>query len=229
MCQDYSTTVHTSLFQAYLEIEVPNYYAGNDPLLTYATPLHPQEEHTTSREELIGKVSKSDGTIGNGESSTENSTDSADLKSWSLDHAYLNTTSNKNSKSKGRLVKSKRLDYKNIMWPRDALYISYKEDKFEYINDVEATGETAYYCDCCDPACQKKRSYSDSSEEEESEAGDEEVDEDDDEEDKVSTTSSSVDSKTDPKDAPPPTKTEPKNNVNQPGWFGKGRRKRARC
>lgn len=227
---------------AYLEIEVPTYYAGNDPLLTYATPLHTQEEHTTSREELIGKVKGAEGNIGSSESgnsgncsTTENSTDSADLKSWSLDHAYLNTAAaaaaNKScSKSKGRLVKSKRLDYKNIMWPRDALYISYKEDKFEYINDIEAQGETAYYCDCCDPACQKKRSYSDSSEDDESEGATNE-DEDDEDEDKVSTTSSSVDSKNEKE--PTSTKTEnnsqPKNNVNQPGWFGKGRRKRARC
>lgn len=226
---------------AYLEIEVPTYYAGNDPLLTYATPLHTQEEHTTSREELIGKVKGAEGNIGSSESgnsgncsTTENSTDSADLKSWSLDHAYLNTAAaaaNKScSKSKGRLVKSKRLDYKNIMWPRDALYISYKEDKFEYINDIEAQGETPYYCDCCDPACQKKRSYSDSSEDDESEGATNE-DEDDEDEDKVSTTSSSVDSKSEKE--PTSTKTEnnsqPKNNVNQPGWFGKGRRKRARC
>jgi len=226
---------------AYLEIEVPTYYAGNDPLLTYATPLHTQEEHTTSREELIGKVKGAEGNIGSSESgnsgncsTTENSTDSADLKSWSLDHAYLNTAAaaaNKScSKSKGRLVKSKRLDYRNIMWPRDALYISYKEDKFEYINDIEAQGETPYYCDCCDPACQKKRSYSDSSEDDESEGATNE-DEDDEDEDKVSTTSSSVDSKSEKE--PTSTKTEnnsqPKNNVNQPGWFGKGRRKRARC
>ena len=46
----------TFCLQAHLEIQVPTYYAGNDPLLTYATPLHPQEEHTTTREELIGKV-----------------------------------------------------------------------------------------------------------------------------------------------------------------------------
>ena len=220
---------------------MPTYYAGNDPLLTYATPLHTEEEHTTSREELIGKVKGAEGNIGSSESgnsgncsTTENSTDSADLKSWSLDHAYLNTAAaaaNKScSKSKGRLVKSKRLDYRNIMWPRDALYISYKEDKFEYINDIEAQGETPYYCDCCDPACQKKRSYSDSSEDDESEGATNE-DEDDEDEDKVSTTSSSVDSKSEKE--PTSTKTEnnsqPKNNVNQPGWFGKGRRKRARC
>ena len=59
-----------------MEIEVPTYYAGNDPLLTYATPLHPEEEHTTSREELIGKVrvnGNSDNIVGNGSSeSTEN-------------------------------------------------------------------------------------------------------------------------------------------------------------
>ena len=70
-----------------------------------------------------------------------NSTDSSDLKSWSLDHAYLPNSNPKSGKSKGKLVRSKKLDYKNIMWPRDALYISYKEENFEYINDIEAQGE----------------------------------------------------------------------------------------
>ena len=63
--------------------------------------------------------------------------------------------------NKGKLVKSKKLDYRNIMWPRDALYISYKDDKFEYITDLEAQDEPTYYCDCCDPARQKKRAHSD--------------------------------------------------------------------
>ena len=225
---------------------MPTYYAGNDPLLTYATPLHPQEEHTTSREELIGKVkhngnaaSNTDNGAPNASSeSTENSTDSADLKSWSLDHAYLAPNTNKKpSKSKGKLVRSKRLDYKNIMWPRDALYISYKEENFEYINDLEAEGETAYYCDCCDPACQKKRSYSsDSSEASEDDEEASEADMEDEEVDKASTTSSSVDSKTEAETKTSKTENTKsensnvnKNHVNQPGWFGKGRRKRARC
>ena len=70
-------------------------------------------------------------------------------------------TGSKPKPNKGKLVKSKKLDYRNIMWPRDALYISYKDDKFEYINDLEAQDEPTYYCDCCDPARQKKRAYSD--------------------------------------------------------------------
>ena len=83
-------------FQAHLDIQVPTYYAGNDPLLTYATPLHPEEEHTTSREELIGKVhSEETNSIASGnqtpqpnsETSSNASTDC--VKSWSLDHAYL--------------------------------------------------------------------------------------------------------------------------------------------
>ena len=86
--------------QAHLEIQVPTYYSGNDPLLTYATPLHPQEEHTTTREELIGKVTNPETdyaayTAGNGDDDTdgghqdsENSSDSC-VKSWSLDHSYL--------------------------------------------------------------------------------------------------------------------------------------------
>ena len=176
-------------------------------------------------------------------------------------------TGSKPKPNKGKLVKSKKLDYRNIMWPRDALYISYKDDKFEYINDLEAQDEPTYYCDCCDPARQKKRAYSDgrflpdlinnrlapelwcfknahqillinnfcfiffkcpdSSEEESDE--DEDEDEDLEDEDKASTTSSSE------------TKTDQTNNsastsnnggeakTLQPGWFGKGRRKRARC
>ena len=67
-----STMHFLSCLQAHLEIQVPTYYAGNDPLLTYATPLHPQEEHTTSREELIGKV-HSEST---GQQSLRNSVDS---------------------------------------------------------------------------------------------------------------------------------------------------------
>ena len=70
-------------------------------------------------------------------------------------------TGSKPKPNKGKLVKSKKLDYRNIMWPRDALYISYKDDKFEYITDLEAQDEPTYYCDCCDPARQKKRAYSD--------------------------------------------------------------------
>ena len=34
--------------------------------------------------------------------------------------------------------------------------------KFEYVEDMEAQGDTPYYCDCCDPARQKKRQYSES-------------------------------------------------------------------
>merc|ERR1719232_31901 len=103
---------------AHLEIEVPSYYAANDPLLTYATPLHPQEEHTTSRQELIGKLQVET----TAPTSTENSNSSEDtvVKSWSLDHAYLQTPISEikkpQQKSSGRLVKSKKIDYKNIMW-----------------------------------------------------------------------------------------------------------------
>lgn len=80
------------------------------------------------------------------------------------------------------------------------------------------SGESqAYYCDCCDPARQKKRQYSSSEEEDEDEEAEaEDLDEE--------LTSSSVDSKAE--------KTEnntPKQTANQPGWFGKGRRKRTRC
>ena len=34
--------------------------------------------------------------------------------------------------------------------------------KFEYVEDMVAQGDTPYYCDCCDPARQKKRQYSES-------------------------------------------------------------------
>ena len=76
--------------QAHLEIEVPNYYAENDPLLTYSTPLHDLEEHTTTREELIGKVKTTNGD-GTEEAAdeTSNGSNESDVKSWSLDHAYL--------------------------------------------------------------------------------------------------------------------------------------------
>ena len=40
--------------------------------------------------------------------------------------------------------------------------ICYKEQKFEYVQDMEAQGDTPYYCDCCDPARQKKRQFSES-------------------------------------------------------------------
>ena len=91
----------TFCLQAHLEIQVPTYYAGNDPLLTYATPLHPQEEHTTTREELIGKVTNPEtdyaaytaGT-GNGDDTIEGQPDSSEnssdcVKSFVLDHSYL--------------------------------------------------------------------------------------------------------------------------------------------
>lgn len=140
---------YSPYLQAYLEIEVPTYFAGNDPLLTYATPLHPNEEHTTTRKELIGAVKPPP------EEAEEGSSNDSDIKSWSLDHSYLppNDTEKKSKPgSKGKLVKSRKLDYKTIMWPRDALYISYKEENFEYVIDAEAQGEPPFYCDCCDPA-----------------------------------------------------------------------------
>ena len=213
-------------FQAHLEIEVPTYFAGNDPLLTYATPLHPEEEHTTTRQELIGKVKTPDSSEANEAADESNSSTESDVKSWSLDHAYLS----KPISSKGKLVKSKKIDYKNIMWPRDALYISYKEQNFEFVMEAEANGDIPYYCDCCDPSRQsKKRGYSDDEEDDEDDEDDDDDDEDEEdkeeeeEDDKVSTTSSSVDSKAE--------KTEPSASAKlaQPGWFGKGRRKKPRC
>jgi hypothetical protein len=42
-------------FQSTLDLQVPEYYASNDPLVTYATPLHPNEEHTTSRKLIVGQ------------------------------------------------------------------------------------------------------------------------------------------------------------------------------
>lgn len=195
---------------AHLEIEVPEYFAGNDPLLTYATPLHPQEEHTTSRQELIGKVEE--------EAADESSNSSFnDVKSWSLDHSYL-PPEQCSTKKRGKLVKSKKIQYKNIMWPRDALYISYKDTKFEFVSEVDAQGDNqAYYCDCCDPSRQKKRQYSSDEEEEDNE------DEDELEQEAEDETSSSVDSKAEKTENNTPKQTT------QPGWFGKGRRKKARC
>ena len=135
---------------------------------------------------------------------------------------------------KGKLVKSKKIDYANIMWPRDALYICYKEEKFEYVQDMEAEGETPYYCDCCDPARQKKRHCSESDSErdddEEGEAASEDDLEDLEDADKASTTSSSEtkSEKTDVTNTPPTIPSKPDQPA-KPGWFGKGRRKRARC
>merc|ERR1712141_682072 len=67
----------------------------------------------------------------------------------------------KTTTSKNGLVKSSKvIDYANIKWPRDALYIPYtypgqflddKNDekelsyKFEYIHELEANNEAAYY------------------------------------------------------------------------------------
>ena len=90
------------------------------------------------------------------------------------------------------------------------------------------------YSDCCDPSRQqKKRGHSDS-EEDDSEGSEEGSDEEEDE-DKTSTTSS-LETKTEAKsevksEATPNTTptTTTTNNPLQPGWFGKGRRKRARC
>ena len=88
------------------------------------------------------------------------------------------------------------------------------------------------YSDCCDPSRQqKKRGHSDS-EEDDSEGSEEGSDEEEDE-DKTSTTSS-LETKTEAKsevksEATPNTTPTTTNNPLQPGWFGKGRRKRARC
>ena len=89
------------------------------------------------------------------------------------------------------------------------------------------------YSDCCDPSRQqKKRGHSDS-EEDDSEGSEEGSDEEEDE-DKTSTTSS-LETKTEAKSevkseaTPNTTPTTTPNNPLQPGWFGKGRRKRARC
>ena len=132
----------------------------------------------------------------------------------------------------GKLVRSKRIEYENIMWPRDALYISYREEKFEYIAETEAQNDTPYYCDCCDPSRQKssKRQYSESDDEDDEENNDEdesedEVDQDCDDENS-SETSKTTENKTENNSAA--NNHAPKTST-QPGWFGKGRRKKARC
>ena len=97
---------------------------------------------------LIGKTKLNNEANEDANGDEESSKDShaSDVKSWSLDHAYLpNDLTSSSKKSKGKLVKSKKLDYKNIMWPRDALYISYQDEKFEYVNDLEANDEPVYY------------------------------------------------------------------------------------
>ncbi len=243
-------------FQAHLELEVPNYYPPNDPLLTYATPLHENEQHTSTREELIGKTKTNDNSD-NEESETKS-------KSWQHDHAYLKEKSGSGSgvaetppngsTRKGRLVKGKQVDYKHTRWPRDALYICYKDARFEYVTDMEANGDEPYYCDCCDPSRNQTRkrrhsSSSSSSEEEGEENGEngnnssdnesDQAEDDQDEEDKVSTTSSSVENGT--ANGTNGTNGNGDNDSNTdsptasrlsgpapPGWFGKGRRKRSR-
>lgn len=126
------------------------------------------------------------------------------------------------------------------MWPRDALYISYKEENFEYITELEAAEEAAYYCDCCDPSRNRKRRHS-SSDSSQSDDEDEDVDDEDedvdvdDEDDKVSTTSSSLDSKVSndlKTDSLRPENEDDSPSASRsaapPGWFGKGRRKKIR-
>ena len=74
--------------------------------------MHSLEEHTTTREELIGKVK----TNADEHEESSNGSNESDIKSWSLDHSYLSqiemAKNSKASKTKGRLVKSKKLDYR---------------------------------------------------------------------------------------------------------------------
>ena len=207
---------------------MPTYCATNDPLLTYATPLHAQEDHTTTRRELIGQYVPETSAVQSNENS--NSSTESIIKSWSLDHSYVPLVDLTKPQKKGKFVKSKKIDYKNLMWPRDALYICYKESKFEFILEAEANGETPYYCDCCDPSRQnKKRSYSTSDEEDieevdmENDNDENDLDDEDEDEESNSGDSTRTDNNKTENNTPKPKLAQ------QPGWFGKGRRKKARC
>ena len=162
-----------------LDLEVPEYDPSNDPLLSYSTPLSPYELHTHTRKDIVVRVDP-----------TEQERQVAAIGS---DHDYeTSASSSKRAASSGRqprraAIKARKLqqgqlvtqtlDYKSIVWPRDALYLTY-EPHFEFIAEDAAIGEDAFVCDCCDPAKQKKREDDDDEDEEE--------EEDDDEEDEVS-------------------------------------------
>lgn len=142
---------------------------------------------------------------------------------------------------KGKFVKSGVLDYKTIVWPRDALYLPYQSE-FEFIKPSDVIGEDAFCCDCCDPAKKRGRrkkrrgSQSDCSsddEDEEEDDSDDQGDEEEDDGDKTdgkaemsdseSTSSSSTTATTATNGSGSKPTTPAPTVTNQPGWFGKGR------
>lgn len=205
-----------------LEFEVPDYFPANDPLLTYSTPLHPMEEHTTTRKVIIGRTKPE-----------------FRVRSWSLDHSYTKKKyedpekpkpketpkSGRGGKKQGCFVPRQNVDYKTAVWPRDALYCPYKELKFEYVFDLEAEGQVGYYCVCCDPALKRKRNSSESGDEDEEEdEEDENSEEDQDDKDSKSSESLSKTDSTEKAEEEPKDRTASRSSTTAPGWFGKGRR-----
>jgi hypothetical protein len=241
---------------AILERKVPDYHQPNDPLFTYSTPLNPLEKHTSTRTNLVVKK-------------TEDEEDEEMAKeAVSKDHPYASPerTSKRPRRSpaamRGRLVDGAEVEYKSVVWPRDALYLPY-QPFFEYIDeDNENVGTDVFCCDCCDPSKKpKKRSRRQSQSESSSEDEEDEEEEENgkvkqeevedgvqkeikeevdvkmeniktEEEDDHSGATPNVSNGATPdvSDGESSVAATAKNNmpVNQPGWFGKGRKRRTR-
>lgn len=114
------------------------YYGPNDPLLTYATPLHAMEAHTTTRFKTVHlkflnivanfflNISRQ---VMVGQASSD-----FRVRSWSLDHAYTNKkysdaenddlekedtipiSKSRAARRRGCLAQSKGVDYRSVAW-----------------------------------------------------------------------------------------------------------------
>ncbi|XP_040563287.1 NAD-dependent protein deacetylase sirtuin-7 [Lepeophtheirus salmonis] len=203
----------------HLKLDVPSYYSLNDPLLSFATRLNALELHTTSKTPLCDLPHIKE------EKALQKIKEAIDF-----DHNYTSFEEfprKRQSRVKSNIVigqykKSKPIDFKSISWPRDALYLTY-ENKFEFMENKDDKDELSFPCDCCDPAKKKRSNYESSTEDEEDESDETEgssskdggsikVEEDTDSKD-------SIDQKV-------PCVASSSKVSSNPGWFGKGRRKR---
>lgn len=220
---------------SFLDIHTPEYCPENDPLLSFATPLHELELHTTTRRDIVQRVKKEE------PGDLEASEDSLD-STINCDHDYASRKRPKRAaaimaaeKAGGRFVDAAGLDLKRMKWPRDALYLPY-EPNFEYIEENQVIGEDAFCCNCCDPAMKPRRN--DDSDEDESDEEADDMDTEDQADDSDSKTSSQgslknglklelKEEKPDISDNDSPKSNTP-TLTSQPGWFGKGRPKSKR-
>ncbi|TRY68356.1 hypothetical protein TCAL_04126 [Tigriopus californicus] len=225
----------------HLDLRVPDYHMTNDPLFSFATPLLEHERHTSSRKNVVTREVEDPEVKEVRERLVTSITGD---HNYSLGEECIENKRDRTANSRGRLVNGAQvMDFKTISWPRDALYLSYTPS-FEYIDHPESIGVDSFCCDCCDPGKKKKRRGSTSSEDEDDEEEQDGGEEDDDEEEVENGAGARNGSEPEEEDTDSKCSEDSSRNssvkqgssnkepespsvvVQQPGWFGKGRRKK---